>query len=90
MNKCTIVADIGINHNGNMSLVEKLIDVVSLTGCDFVKFQKRTVEKVYTKEELDKPRASPWGDTNRLQKFGLELDQEDYDKIYKCLFYHYI
>ncbi len=76
-----IIAEIGINHNGNMTTVKKLIDVAKDAGCDAVKFQKRTVDKVYTKELLDSPRESPWGITQRDQKNGLELSFQDYKKI---------
>lgn len=76
-----IIAETGINHNGDMEIVKKLIDGAVFAGCDAVKFQKRTVDKVYTKEELDKPRESPWGTTNRDQKLGLELGKEQYDEI---------
>lgn len=69
-----IVAEIGINHNGSMELAKELIDRASQAGCDAVKFQKRTIELVYSKEELDGPRVSPWGTTNREQKKGLEFD----------------
>ena len=75
------VAEIGINHNGDMEIAKKLIDVASLAGCDYVKFQKRTVEKVYTDYELDQPRESPWGTTNRHQKDGLEFGKSQYDEI---------
>lgn len=67
-----IVAEIGINHNGDLNLAKKLIDTATVAGCDAVKFQKRTVDKVYTKEYLDSPRQSPWGETQRAQKEGLE------------------
>jgi N-acetylneuraminate synthase len=76
-----IVAEIGINHNGDLEIAKKLIDGAIFAGCDAVKFQKRTVEKVYSKEELDKPRESPWGGTNRDQKYGLEFDKVEYDEI---------
>ena len=81
MKEVLIVSELGINHNGNMDIVKKLIDGSKEAGCNAVKFQKRTVEKVYTKEELDKPRESPWGTTNREQKMGLELTKENYDWI---------
>ena len=77
----TIIAEIGINHNGNIDIAKKLIDVASFAGCDAVKFQKRTVEEVYSKEALDKYRESPWGITNREQKNGLEFTEKDYDAI---------
>ena len=76
-----ICAEIGINHNGDIELAKKLIDVAVLAGCDAVKFQKRTVDKVYTKEYLDGPRESPWGTTQREQKEGLEFGKEEYDII---------
>lgn len=76
-----ITAEIGINHNGNMKLAKKLIDTAVIAGCDAVKFQKRTVDAVYTKEFLDSPRESPWGDTQRAQKEGLEFCLEEYQEI---------
>ena len=76
-----IIAEIGINHNGDLEIAKKLIDAAVDTGCDAVKFQKRTVETVYNKEELDKYRESPWGTTNRQQKNGLEFSEEQYDEI---------
>jgi len=76
-----ITAEIGINHNGSLDIAKKLIDVAVAAGCDAVKFQKRDVDKVYTKEFLDSPRDSPWGKTQRDQKLGLELSIEDYHII---------
>jgi N-acetylneuraminate synthase len=76
-----ITAEIGINHNGSLDIAKKLIDVAVTAGCDAVKFQKRTVEKVYTKEVLDSPRNSPWGKTTREQKMGLEFSEKDFKKI---------
>ncbi len=76
-----IIAEIGINHNGDMSLTKKLIDTAVSAGCDAVKFQKRTVDKVYTKEYLDGYRESPWGTTQRAQKEGLEFGTEEYREI---------
>ncbi len=76
-----IIAEIGINHNGDLNTAKKLIDGAMFAGCDAVKFQKRTLEKVYLKEELDKPRESPWGTTNREQKVGLEFSRKEYDEI---------
>ena len=81
MGKTFIIAEIGINHNGDMQLAKKLIDGASEAGCDAVKFQKRTIEAVYTKEDLDRPRESPWGTTNREQKNGLEFNKKDFDEI---------
>lgn len=76
-----ITAEIGINHNGDLVLAKRLIDAAVIAGCDAVKFQKRTVDKVYTKEYLDSPRQSPWGDTQRAQKEGLEFGKAEYDEI---------
>lgn len=81
MNKTFIIAEIGINHNGDIELAKKLIDAAADAGCDAVKFQKRTIEDVYPKEELDRPRESPWGTTNRQQKQGLEFSERQYDEI---------
>ena len=76
-----IIAEIGINHNGDINIAKKLIDGAIFAGCDAVKFQKRTVEKVYSKEKLDKSRESPWGTTNRELKLQLEFGKEEYDEI---------
>ena len=76
-----ITAEIGINHNGDLDVAKKLIDLAVVAGCDAVKFQKRTVEKVYSKQVLDSPRDSPWGTTTREQKLGLEFSLNDYKKI---------
>ncbi len=78
-----IVAEIGINHNGSLDIARKLIDIAVSSGCDAVKFQKRTVEKIYSKEVLDSPRDSPWGKTTREQKLGLEFTLKDYQVIDK-------
>ena len=76
-----IIAEIGINHNGDVGIAKDLIKVAKESGSDAVKFQKRTLEKVYTPEELDKKRESPWGTTNRQQKEGLESGQQEYEQI---------
>jgi N-acetylneuraminate synthase len=82
MNKVYVIAEIGINHNGDMPLAKKLISDAFQSGCNAVKFQKRTIEEVYTSEELDKHRQSPWGTTNRQQKEGLEFSIEQYKELY--------
>lgn len=79
--KTILVAEIGINHNGSIGIAKELIDVAKLAKCQYVKFQKRTIDVVYSKEELDKYRESPWGTTNRQQKEGLELSQDNYEEI---------
>ena len=76
-----ITAEIGINHNGDIDIAKKLIDIASNAGCNAVKLQKRTVEKVYSKDILDSPRDSPWGKTTREQKMGLEFDLDEYKII---------
>ncbi len=76
-----VIAEIGINHNGNIKNAKKLIDIAVEAKCDAVKFQKRTVEKVYSKEILDSPRESPWGKTQREQKNGLEFSLNEYEQI---------
>ena len=81
MRKTFIIAEIGINHNGSMDITKDLIDAASKAGCDAVKFQKRTIDDVYSKEDLDRPRESPWGTTNREQKYGLEFEKDEYDEI---------
>jgi N-acetylneuraminate synthase len=76
-----IIAEIGINHNGDVELAKKLIDTAKNAGCDAVKFQKRTIDIVYSKEQLDSPRESPWGTTQRHQKERLEFGEKEYDII---------
>lgn len=76
-----IIAEIGINHNGDLEIAKKLIDVASIAGCDAVKFQKRCIDLVYSQEMLDSPRESPWGTTQRAQKEGLEFGQKEYEAI---------
>ena len=76
-----ITAEIGINHNGDMNICKKLIDVALDAGCDAVKFQKRDIDLVYTRDFLESPRESPWGKTQRDQKEGLEFDRKQYYEI---------
>ena len=78
---CFIIAEIGINHNGSLALAKKMIDIAATTGCDAVKFQKRTVDVVYSKEELAKERKSVFGNTNGDLKRGLEFNAEQYKEI---------
>ena len=75
------IAEIGINHNGDLTIVRQLIDAAKDAGCDAVKFQKRTIDIVYASEFLDSPRESPWGDTQRAQKSALEFTDAQYDEI---------
>ena len=76
-----VIAEIGINHNGDIDLAKELIDMAQTSGCDAVKFQKRNVEEVYSTEELDKPRESPWGTTTREQKHGIEFNITQYKEL---------
>ena len=76
-----VIAEIGINHNGDLNTAKKLIDVAADAGANAVKFQKRTIDLVYTKEFLDSPRESPWGSTQREQKNGLEFEMKEYTEI---------
>ena len=78
-----VTAEIGINHNGDLKIAKKLIDVAKDAGCNAVKFQKRTVDLVYDSETLNSPRQSPWGTTTREQKNGLEFSIADYKIIDK-------
>ena len=81
--KIFIIAEIGINHNGDLDLAKKMILEAKKCGVDAVKFQKRDIDLVYSKDDLDKKRESPWGDTQRDQKFGLEFSIQDYKEIDK-------
>jgi N-acetylneuraminate synthase len=83
INNIYLIAEIGINHNGDLDIAKKLIDNAKNARFDSVKFQKRTIEKVYSKEILDTPRESPWGKTNRQQKEALEFGLEEYKEIDK-------
>jgi N-acetylneuraminate synthase len=76
-----IIAEIGINHNGSLDIAKQLIDVAKDSGADAVKFQKRNIDLVYTKEMLASLRKSPWGMTQREQKEGLEFGLEEYKEI---------
>ena len=78
-----VIAEIGINHNGDLGIAKDLIRLAKECGCDGVKFQKRNIDIVYDKELLDSPRESPWGKTQREQKEGLEFGLEDYKEIDK-------
>lgn len=76
-----LIAEIGINHNGSLDITKKLINAAKVSGFDAVKFQKRTIDIVYDKKTLDIPRKSPWGETTREQKEGLEFEKKQYDEI---------
>jgi len=78
-----ITGEIGINHNGSVEIAKKLIDLAVMAGCDAVKFQKRTIEKIYPKEYLDSPLESPWGKTQREMRLYRELSLKQFDEINK-------
>ena len=79
--KIFIIAEIGINHNGDMDICKQLIDMAAESGCNAVKLQKRDIDTVYTQEYLASARQSPWGTTQREQKEGLEFGHDDYRRI---------
>jgi N-acetylneuraminate synthase len=83
MKKPFLIAEIGINHNGDIGIAKKLIKNAKDSGFDSVKFQKRTIDLVYDEKTLDSPRESPWGKTTREQKLGLEFEKSQYDEIDK-------
>ena len=79
--KVFVIAEIGINHNGNVSLAKKIIDQSIIAGANAVKFQKRTIDLVYTPEDLARPRENPFGVTNGDLKWGLEFGLDDFKEI---------
>ena len=81
MSKIYVIAEIGINHNGDIDLAKQLIDKTNNAGCNAVKFQKRDIDSVYSKEELDTPRESPFGTTTREQKHGIEFNIVEYKEL---------
>ncbi len=81
---CFVVTEIGINHNGDLKIAKQLIDAAVEAGCDAIKFQKRTIEVVYSPEELARPRENPFGLTNGDLKHGLEFGQAEYEEIDRC------
>ena len=83
MKNIFIISEIGINHNGDIDLAKKMIKSSKDCGVDAVKFQKRDIELVYSEEELNKKRESPWGSTQRDQKKGLEFGEKEYQEIDK-------
>ena len=79
--KIFLIAEIGINHNGDVKIAKELINYAKEADFDAVKFQKRDIDTVYTKEYLDSSRESPWGTTQREQKEGLEFNEDEYQEI---------
>lgn len=80
-NKIYLIAEIGINHNGDMEIAKRLIDGAKKAGFDAVKFQKRDINIVYSKDQLNGSRESPWGSTFREQKEGIEFNKKQYEDI---------
>jgi N-acetylneuraminate synthase len=78
-----VIAEIGINHNGSLELAERLMTLAAAAGCNAVKFQKRTIEVVYTAEELLAPRASVFGNTNGDLKRGLEFGRREFESLFR-------
>ena len=76
-----ITAEIGTNHLGDVKVAKQLINVAKAAGCDAIKFQKKSVNKIYSEEFLNSPLESPWGTTNREQKEGLEFGQQEFEQI---------
>ena len=83
MNKTYVIAEIGINHNGDIDLAKQLISKAKESDCDAVKFQKRDIDVVYSQKELDTPRKSPFGTTTREQKEGIEFDILEFQELEK-------
>ena len=83
MEKVFIISELGINHNGDFNLVKRMINESVDVGADAVKFQKRDINLVYSEEFLKEKRQSPWGFTQREQKEGLELSEDEYKEIDK-------
>tara|TARA_Y100000593_G_scaffold74585_1_gene137363 strand:- start:2774 stop:3634 length:861 start_codon:yes stop_codon:yes gene_type:complete len=82
MNKTHIIAEIGINHNGDLNIAKKLIDVASLSGCDSVKFQKRNPDVCVPEHQKSVMRDTPWGRMTYLDyKYKVEFGKEEYDEI---------
>jgi N-acetylneuraminate synthase len=83
-NRVNIIAEIGINHNGDLDLCKKLIDSAVLSGCDYVKFQKRNPEVCVPEEQKLKPKSTPWGEMTYLDyKYRVEFGKKEYDEIDK-------
>src|SRR5580704_255214 len=75
------IAEVGINHNGDLETAKKLIEAAADADFDCVKFQKRTIDLVYTEAELAAPRPTPFGKTNGDLKRKLEFGKDEYDEI---------
>lgn len=77
-----IIAEIGINHNGDLEIAKKLIDIAAVAGCDAVKFQKRNPDVCVPEHQKNVPRETPWGTMSYLEyKYRMEFGKEEYDEI---------
>lgn len=77
-----IIAEIGLNHNGDLKLAKQLIDVAALFGCDAVKFQKRTPELCVPRDQWDKERDTPWGRMTYIEyRHRIEFGAAEYEQI---------
>lgn len=84
MNKTYIIAEIGINHNGNIEIAKKLIDIAAAAGCDAIKFQKRNPDVSVPEDQKNKIRSTPWGEMTYLNyKKRMEFDAKQYDELAK-------
>ena len=82
--KTEIIAEIGINHNGDLDIAKKLIDMAVLAECDSVKFQKRNPELCVPEYQKNQPKSTPWGEMTYLEyKHRTEFGKEEYDEIDK-------
>lgn len=82
MNKTYIIAEIGINHNGDINIAKKLIDIAAVAGCDAVKFQKRNPDVCVPEHQKNVMRDTPWGQMTYLEyKHRVEFGKEQYDEI---------
>src|SRR3990167_6804843 len=83
-NHVYIIAEIGINHNADIAIAKRLIDIAAFAGCDAVKFQKRTPELCTPKDQWDVMKDTPWGKMRYIDyKYKMEFDKKDYDEIDK-------
>ena len=78
-----VIGEIGTNHLGDIKIAKQIIDIAKDAGCDAVKFQKKNVEKIYTKNFLDSPLDSPWGKTQRQMRLHREFSIKQYEEINK-------
>ena len=81
-NSIYVIAEIGINHNGDLDIAKKLIDIAKVAGCDVVKFQKRNPDVCVPEHQKSVMRDTPWGKMTYLDyKYKVEFGQNEYDEI---------